>query len=73
MNKTNQDKVVALLEKKGGTFQSLGVKTQKEPICCKFLSASPKFVSIWDVNNKKNRRVSRESITSYRCGEISVS
>jgi len=67
MNKVNK------LNSTAGRFSTLitNKNGKKNVFCAKIISATEKFVSFWDVNSEKTRRVATNTVAGFRSGKVS--
>lgn len=65
MNKVNK------LNSTAGRFSTLvaTIKGKRNAFCAKITSATEKYVSFWDVNAEKNRRVATSNIVAMKSGK----
>lgn len=76
MSKTNTTKTninVNKLNSTGGKFATVVAKINGQTVnfCAKIVSATEKFVTLYDVNSERNRRLPTKSISRFRSGSLS--
>lgn len=66
MNKVNK------LNSTAGRFSTLitNKNGKKSVFCAKIISATEKFVSFWDVNSEKTRRVATNTVAGFQSGKV---
>lgn len=66
----NMNKVTKL-NSTGGRFSTLvaSVNGKRNAFCAKITSATEKYVSFWDVNAEKNRRIATSNVVAMKSGK----
>lgn len=70
MSNTNSN--VNKLNSTAGRFATVVAKINGQTInfCAKIVSATEKFVTFYDVNSERNRRLPTKSISRFRSGKL---
>ena len=65
MNKTQQNKIMKAIRSSKGRFFGLYTKAG-ESINAQFISESPSYVTVFDRNNRVNRKFAKTSLSALR-------
>lgn len=71
MSKTTLNQIMGVIRQSKGRFFGLYTK-QGESINARFINESPSYVSVYDRNNKSERKLAKSSVVGVRISERSV-